>query len=142
MMLRPSLEVILDAEVRMLRKLGGSMELAVVELEDPERMRELVMGAKDRERLGAGALGTTRVAVYKRDTGPNATPHIEEILRRLEQTAPPLGIGITAVEGSGLPALGGQDLIRLAEMSLEQALQTGTGTERLVLQHAADHPTP
>lgn len=142
MMLRPSLQLVLDAEVRMLRKLGGSLELAVVEMEEPEQMRELVVGARNRERLGAGALGTTRVAVYKRDTGPNAAVHIEEILEQLEQVAAPLGVGITAFEGSGLPALGGQDLIRLAEVSLDQALQTGSGTERLVLQHAASHPAP
>ena len=142
MMLRPSLQLVLDAEVRMLRKLGGSLELAVVEMEDPERMRELVVEASNRERLGAGALGTTRVAVYKRDTGPNAAAHIEEILERLEEVEPPLGVGITAFEGSGLPALGGQDLIRLAEVSLDQALQTGSGTERLVLQHASSHPAP
>jgi CheY-like chemotaxis protein len=142
MMLRPSLELVLDAEVRMLCSLGGSMEVAVVELADPERMRELVVGAENRERLGAGALGTTRVAVYKRDTGLNAAAQIEEILRRLQQTASPLGVGITGLEGSGLPALGGHDLIRLAEVSLDQALQTGSGTERLLLQHAASHPAP
>jgi len=142
MMLRPTLEVILDAEVRTLRKLGGSIELAVVELEDPARMRELVLGAKNRERLAAGALGTTRVAVYKRDTGTNAAFHIDEILLHLAERGAPLGVGRTGLGGSGLPALGGQDLIRLAEVALEQALQAGGGTDRLGLQHESSHPGP
>ncbi len=37
--------------------------------------------------------------------------------------------------GAQLPAVSGQDLIRLAELALEQALQAGGGTQRLVLQH-------
>jgi twitching motility two-component system response regulator PilH len=140
MMLRPTLEVILEAEVRMLRESGGSMALAVVELEEPERMRELVLSAPDRQRLGAGALGTTRVAVYKRDANDDAAAQIDEILRRLEETTPSLGVGVASIEGSGLPAIGGRDLIRLAEVSLDHALQSGGGTERLVLHHEATQP--
>jgi hypothetical protein len=135
MMLRPSLEVVADAEMRLLREIGGSMELAVVEIDEPERLRELVVSAPSRERLGAGVLGATRVTVYKRASDGHAAAHIAEILRRVNETASPLGAGIAAIEGSGMPALTGRDLIHLAELSLEQALQSGGGTRRLVLQH-------
>ena len=43
MLLRPSLELIVDAEVRLLRETGGSMELAIAELDDPEELREAVV---------------------------------------------------------------------------------------------------
>jgi hypothetical protein len=36
--------------------------------------------------------------------------------------------------GTQLPALSGQDLVRLAELELENALLTG-GRQRMVLQH-------
>ncbi len=58
MMLRPSLELLVDAELRLLRQRTGSMELAVVEMDDPEQMREAVLQARDRERLGARRFGT------------------------------------------------------------------------------------
>jgi hypothetical protein len=121
----------------MLKEMGGSMELAVVELQEPERMRELVVSARNRERLGAGALGTTRVAVYKRETNGDAAARVDEILRRLEATGPPMGVGVVVIGGSGLPAVEGRDLIHLAELSLDEALQSGGGTQRLVLQHEA-----
>src|SRR5262249_5644233 len=43
MLLRPSLEVLLDAELRLLHQTGGSMEVAVIEVEDPEHVREAIV---------------------------------------------------------------------------------------------------
>src|SRR5215471_6776260 len=51
MLLRPALELLIDAEMRLLRQAGGSIEVAVVEMDDPEHMREAVMQAGNRERL-------------------------------------------------------------------------------------------
>lgn len=135
MMDRPTLDVHLDAELRLLRQSGGSMELAVVELDDPERLRELVLHARGRERLGAGVLGPTRVAVYKRDSGARAAQQIQELLDALEATNPVHGVGAVGMGGIHLPALSGPDLLRLAELSLEQAVDGGRGRQRLVLQH-------
>jgi hypothetical protein len=98
-------------------------------------MRELVVQASNRERLGAGALGPTRVAVYKRDRGDGAAEQIDEILSALEATTHVRGVGEAGIGGSHLPALGGHDLVRLAELALEQALSTGGGRQRLVLRH-------
>jgi len=135
MMLRPALEVLVDAELRRLRQSTGSMELAVVEMDDPQQMREAVLQARSRERLGAGALGPTRVAVYKRDPQDGAANEIRTLLAGLEGTTHLRAVGSAAIAGAQLPAVTGQDLIRLAELALEQALQTGGGTQRLVLQH-------
>jgi len=135
MMLRPALEVLVDAELRRLRQSTGSMELAVVEMDDPQQMREAVLQARSRERLGAGALAPTRVAVYKRDPRDGAASEIRTLLAGLEGTTHLRAVGSAAIAGAQLPAVTGQDLIRLAELALEQALQTGGGTQRLVLQH-------
>jgi CheY-like chemotaxis protein len=136
MMLRPSLEVLLDAELRLLRQSSGSLELAVVEMDDPQQMREAVLQARDRERLGAGALAPTRVAVYKRHTGGDAANEIRALLSSFDDGTVRLrGVGAAGIIGDvELPGITGQDLIRLAELALEQALQTG-GAQRLVLQH-------
>jgi hypothetical protein len=135
MLLRPSLDILVDAELHLLEQSGGSMELAVVEMDDPERMRELVIRAKDRERLGAGALGPTRIAVYKRDRARDAAQKIQEILATLEASTPLRGVGAAGLSGFRLPAIRGPDLVRLAELALEQALGNGGGWQRLVLQH-------
>ena len=135
MMLRPSLEVLVDAELRRLRQSTGSMELAVVEMDDLEQMRQAVLQARSRERLGAGALGPTRVAVYKRHPQGGAAHEIRALLASVERTSQVRAVGAAGIGGAQLPAVTGQDLIRLAELALEQALQAGGGTQRLVLQH-------
>jgi len=144
MMERPSLDVLIDAELRLLRQSGGTMELSVVELDDPEHVRELVLRAHNRERLGAGALGPTRVAVYKRDRAGGAAGQIHELLSALEATTHVHGVGAAWIGGAHLPALGGPDLLRLAELALEEAVDSGGGRHRLMLQHemSAGAPSP
>jgi CheY-like chemotaxis protein len=135
LMLRPSLELLVDAELRRLRQSAGSMELAVVEMEDLEQMRQAVLQVPSPERLGAGALGPSRVAVYKRHPHEGAADEIRALLAGVEKTSQVRGVGAAGIGGAHLPAVTGQDLIRLAELALEQALQAGGGTQRLVLQH-------
>jgi CheY-like chemotaxis protein len=134
LMLRPSLDLLVDAELRLLRRNGGSMELAVVEMDDPQELREAVMRARNRERLGAGELGPTRVAVYKRDRAHGAADEIVDLLSELETRVPLNGVGAAGIAGSHLPALAGPDLLRLAELELEEGLLSGQ-RQRLVLQH-------
>jgi CheY-like chemotaxis protein len=134
LMLRPSLDLLVDAELRLLRRSGGSMELAVVEMDDPQELREAVMRARNRERLGAGELGPTRVAVYKRDRAHGAADEIVDLLSELETRVPLNGVGAAGIAGSHLPALAGPDLLRLAELELEEGLLSGQ-RQRLVLQH-------
>ena len=135
MLLRPALELLIDAEMRLLRQAGGSIEVAVVEMDDPEHMREAVMQAGNRERLAAGALGSTRVAVFKRDRSCEASSEIHALLSGLNATTPLLGVGASGIAGHQLPALGGPELLRLAELALEHTLQSGNAEERLVLHH-------
>jgi hypothetical protein len=91
--------------------------------------------ADNRERLAAGALGPTRVAVFKRDQAGGAMGEIQKILSGVGLITHLRGVGASGIAGSHLPAVGGQDLMRLAELALEQALQNGGGTQRLALRH-------
>ena len=131
----PGLEMLIDAEVRLLRRTGGSIELAVVEMDDPQQMREAVIRARNRERLAAGVMGPTRVAVFKRDRANGAAGEIQRLLSGLEATTQVRAVGASGVEGTHLPAIGGQDLLLLAELALEEALSSGDGRQRLGLQH-------
>ena len=98
-------------------------------------MREAVLQARNPERLGAGALGPTRVVVYKRHRQDGAAGEIRTLLAGLERTTHVRAVGAAGIGGTQLPAVTGQDLLRLGELALEQALQSGGGTQRLVLQH-------
>ena len=135
MLLRPMLEMLIDAETRLLRQSGGSMALAIIETDEPDLIREAVTQARNRERLAAGAFGPTRVAVFKRSKDDDAAGEISKILSSADGKTHLRGVGETGVAGSQLPAIGGQDLVRLAELALDQAMQTGGGRQRLVLQH-------
>jgi twitching motility two-component system response regulator PilH len=135
MLLRPSFELTVDAELRLLRRYGGSMELAVAEMADPQPMRKAVMNAKNRERLAAGALGPTRVAVCKRHDACDAQAELQSLISGVEAKTSLHALGSAAISGSQLPALEGHDLLRLAELALEQALQSGGGRYRLALEH-------
>ncbi len=135
MVLRPSLELLVDAELRLLGRQGGSMELAVVEVDDPSVVREAVIGSSSPERLAAGALGPTRVAVYKRHPAGGAAREVQAIITIAESKVPIHAIGSAAIEGAALPRIGGNELVRLAELELERALSTDGGRSRLVMQH-------
>jgi len=135
MLLRPALEMLIDAEMRLLRQAGGSIEVAVVEMDDPEHMREAVMKAPNRDRLAAGSLGSTRVAVFKRNRSCDASSELHALLSGLNATTHLRGVGASGIAGQHLPALSGQDLVRLAELALEHTLQSGDAEERLVLHH-------
>ena len=61
---------------------------------------------------------------------------IRALLSSLDGSVRLRGVGAAGIIGDAqLPAVTGQDLIQLAELALEQALQTDGGAQRLVLQH-------
>ena len=148
MLLRPSLELMINAELRLLEQQGGSMELAVVETDAPQAIREVVSHARDRRRLCAIALGPSRVVIYKRDAADGAAAQMHELLSSLHAMTPLRGVGAASIESSHFPALAGNDLVRLSELALDRALQHGGGMHRLVLKDEvtgdlvmANHPS-
>jgi hypothetical protein len=135
MVLRPTLEVMVDAELRLLRQYGGSLSLALIELNDVEPVRQRILHASSRERLGP-----RRVAIYKRDRADGAGAFVSDLVHGVEAAADVDAVGEADIAGTQLPGLGGPDLVRLAELGLQQALDSGGRWDRLVLRHEALPP--
>jgi len=134
LVLRRTFELLLDAELRLLQRTGGSLELVAIEVDDPQRVTEALRTAEHQTRLVAGFLDRRRVAIFARDTGDGAEGTIAAVVRTLGAGRPLRAAGATAVSGKGLPPLAGFDLLRLAEIALDQAELTG-GRQRLSLHH-------
>ena len=94
MMLRPSLEVLVDAELRLLRQSAGSMELAVVEMDDPEQMREAVLAGAQIANVWVLARWDQRAWRSTSDiAGGGAANEIRALLSSLEGTYALRGVG-------------------------------------------------
>jgi CheY-like chemotaxis protein len=137
---RETFSLLIDAEARLLHRDGGSMELGVVEVDDVRTVGEAVAHATVRERLAASVVGATRVAICKRDRNDGAARQVEAVLGEVRAAGSLRAAGGASIAGSGPPAVGGQDLLHLAEVALDNALQVGGGTQRLVLQHEVSAP--
>lgn len=135
MMHGSALEVVLDAEVRLLRRVGGSMTLAIVEAADLWAVCEAFAASPSPLRLGAGVIAPARVALYKRETGDDSAAAIEALLAAVEARTHVSAVGLVSVGGAGLPALDGRDLLHLANLALDRALASDGGIDRLVLRH-------
>jgi CheY-like chemotaxis protein len=137
---RDTFALLSDAEARLLHRSGGSMDLAVIEVDDAHAVGGPLATAAVPDRLAAGLLGAARVAIYTRDAADGAARQVQALLREVGAAALLRAAGAAAIAGAGLPAVAGQDLFRLAELALDQALQVGGGTQRLVLQHEVSAP--
>jgi CheY-like chemotaxis protein len=130
-----SFALLVDAETRILRRRGGSLEIAVVELGDLGAARRTLLAVPDPRRLAATALGPVRIGIFARDDGDAAAARLGELLVALDHDTHVSAAGATGVAGEGLPALLGRDLLHLAEVTLDRALECGGGAQRLALQH-------
>jgi CheY-like chemotaxis protein len=133
-----TLELVLDAELRLLGRQGGSLELAVFELNEPSHISSVLSRQPTRERLLGGLLGATRGAVFKRDRGPNAAQTIDRIIEELGTSVAPGGVGIASLSGAESGRLSAGELIRVAKFALDEA---GGGVNRIVLRHSAQPPS-
>ena len=133
-------ECLLEAELRLLVRHGGSIDLAVIEMEDPARLSNLVMQSSDGRRLAGGSLGPMRGAVFKRDRGMDAARMMDELLQRLQETCAPRGVGIASLSEPELARLGAAKLLRIASLALDGALFSDSGVHRVVLRRQDNVP--
>jgi CheY-like chemotaxis protein len=139
MALQDTFEMMVTLEARLLRRNGGSLVVAVFDVDDPPQVGDAIMHARCRERLASGQLGPRRVAVVKRDPADGARAQLDELLRDLG-TAVRLGtVGAVDLAGEALPLFPGGELIHLAELTLEQAREDGSGVESLVMRRETSH---
>src|SRR5262249_12593658 len=73
-------EELLDAELRILDRQGGSMELAVVDVDDIAEVSAAITRAPHRERLIAGTLGGGRATLFKRARDSDARSALAAVL--------------------------------------------------------------
>jgi len=133
-------ECLLDAELRLLGRQGGSIEVAVVEMDDPTRLSDVVMRQTDGKRLAGGSLGPMRGAVLKRDRGLDAARMMDEVLQALQETSGPRGIGIASLAEPDMARLGAREMLRIASLALEDALLSESGVHRIVLRRQDNVP--
>jgi CheY-like chemotaxis protein len=134
MAIASTFEWLLDVELRLLARYGGSLELAVVELADPVRISEVLAHGSDRERLAGGVLAPNRGAVFKRDRGSGSARVMDELFRSLAAKSIHHVAGIVSVADPDTARIGASGLIRIASLALERALQSDGGMRRVVFR--------
>jgi CheY-like chemotaxis protein len=134
MAIASTFEWLLDAELRLLERQGGSLELAVVEIADPVRISDVLMQHDERERLAGGVLGPARGAIFKRDRGRGSARVMDDLFRSLSDKSIDHAAGIVSVADPDTARIGASGLIRIASLALERALQSEAGMQRVVVQ--------
>lgn len=130
-------EQLLDAELRILARKGGAMELAVVDVSDVNSVSAAITRAPHRERLMAGALGSARVAVYKRSLDGSATAQLAALLDELRKDNVVCEVGVVDVLGSGVRGLDARDLVYIASTALDRSIEHGGELRRVVIEERA-----
>jgi CheY-like chemotaxis protein len=128
----------LAAELATHHRIGGSLDLAVVEHAaggDIEDILAALRGVGTRSRFGVSHCGGDALAMFNRDpTADGASRTLSEALQALGAVSPLRAAGWISL-GSHLPAPAAQDLLELARGALEEALRGPPGTvERFELK--------
>jgi CheY-like chemotaxis protein len=127
---------LVELELRLLERDGGTMALAVIETADVGAVAAALRRAPSRERLAAGVWHGGRVGICKRNRDGDAAACVNELLRELLRGAPGPAVGMAELGGAAMPVFTSQDLMRLAGLALDRAIADGGGIARLAL--AAD----
>jgi len=131
---RALFEQMLDAELRLLDRQGGSMELAILSLSDLAGMGAALAQAASPERRFAGVLSDRRVAVYKRSLDERAGQALASVLATLRARAEAGAAGVVDLAVAGMAPFTAPDLIRLADLALDKTMQADNGgLHRLVI---------
>jgi CheY-like chemotaxis protein len=124
-------------ELQLLRRAGGSLAVAVVEDVDGmswERVGDAIRRAAARERLVAGNLDARRVAICRRDLAGGALATVEQVASEL--MAPKrsgCAVGLVELAGSSIPGFNIVDVMRMAELAVERAIDSGVRRVQLDL---------
>lgn len=127
-------EELLDAELRILDRRGGSMELLVTDVPDFAHVSAAIARAPSQERLIAGALTPSRVAVFKRAPDDSAREQISAILDELRALDGRHTAGVVDLRGGGVRGLAARDLVHIASLALDRAADRGDGLRRVVIE--------
>lgn len=135
---RALFEQLLDTEMRILDRRGGSMEILVVDTPDIGVVSSALQrqtGA--RQRLLATALSATRAAIFKRasdDSAPAQVGAIVEVLRSMHAANT---FGIVDVVDAGVSWLGASTVLNAASEALDRAEAGAGGVRRILIEEHA-----
>jgi hypothetical protein len=129
---RPWFERILEVELRILIAAGGSLELVLADSTDLTAVHHAVATAPDPARLMAGVLTDGRIAIYKRDPA-NARAKLAPVIAALRASGAVEQVGIVDLGAGWLSSVHPEDILRLAERALDEAVATSSQVRRMVV---------
>ncbi|HEX9103515.1 MAG TPA: GAF domain-containing protein, partial [Polyangia bacterium] len=134
LVVREMFEELLDAELQILDRRGGSMELAVLDVRDLAAVEAAIARAASPTRLLATMLSSTRVALFKRALDDSARRQVAAIVDELRARGEPRALGIVDLPDGGVRGFAARDLVRVAAIALDRALDRGGGLRRVVIE--------
>jgi twitching motility two-component system response regulator PilH len=130
---RTVFERLLDIELHLLSRLGGTMALAVMDVTAVSEVRSAILSAPHHERLMGGMLSDNRVAIFKRSAGTSAGRELSQLVDGLRRAHDDLSLGMVELTGVGLEAFHGALLLSAAEHALERAWSVSSHMERVAI---------
>jgi twitching motility two-component system response regulator PilH len=131
---RVPFERLLDMELRLLDRRGGSLELQVLEPVEHHLVQPALASAPSISRMLAGVLTAQRVAIFKRSSEGEARRELEPVIEALRGAS---HIGAISLVSGGRAIGSAGELLRLAERELERAREADSPIRRLILQEEA-----
>jgi CheY-like chemotaxis protein len=125
---------LLDVELHILESRGGSLEVAAIELRDLGALRGTLARAPSQERLLAGVLSSTRVALFKRAVDDSARRQLAAIIDDLHERRQLVGFGLVDLPCGGVHGFGARELVHVASAALDRSLERGDGPHRIVIE--------
>jgi hypothetical protein len=129
----------LDDELRLFEHHGGSLVLAMTEVSEIGALRSALARLPSRERLSCSSGEDSRVLVCKRSNDDGAGAAVRALLADLRAHDEARAVGVIDLAAGGLHPFAASDLVRLATLALERALESGGGQFTLRL-HADAQP--
>jgi len=126
-------EYVLDCELQLLMRHGGSMTLAAFVTSDIDEVRTAMWRAPSRERLLCCFSYDTQVILCKRAPDGRAGQEVSALLAELRAPLELLAVGRVDLGGQGPKVFGAAELIRLVEVALEHAERGAVGMVTLTL---------
>lgn len=130
---REVFDELLDTELRILDRRGGSLELAVVEVSSLDAGETVLARAPSPGRLMAGVLSQCRVALFKRALDGSAARDIAAVIADLRATEAPRAVGLVDFPAGGVRGFSGGELVHVASIALDRAAESGGGAHRVTI---------
>jgi len=133
--IRELFDELLDVELGILEYRGGSLEVAAVELADVGALPAALARAPSQERLLAGVLSSTRVALFKRARDDSARHQLAAVVDDLRARRQLDACGMVDLPSGGVHGFSARDLVHVAGVALDRSLdERGGAAHRVIIE--------